>query len=93
MLKPISNFVEKPIALLENADNERFVDEYFTMETWLNDNIAVPGEVYREFVKYLYQQNLLVKNQLPVGRHVVNLKRITCPVLKDRKSTRLNSSH
>jgi polyhydroxyalkanoate synthase len=37
--------------------------------------------VYREFVKYLYQQNLLVKNQLPVGRHVVNLKRIKCPVL------------
>ena len=81
MLKPISNFVEKPLNLLEHAEDDRFVDEYFTMETWLNDNIAVPGEVYREFVKYLYQQNLLVKNQLPVGRRVVNLKRITCPVL------------
>ena len=57
------------------------MDEYFAMETWLTDNIPVPGEIYREFVKYLYQQNLLVKNQLPVGRHVVNLKRITCPVL------------
>ena len=41
----------------------------------------MPGEVFREFVKYLYQQNLLVKNQMPVGRHIVNLKRITCPVL------------
>jgi polyhydroxyalkanoate synthase len=81
MLKPISNFVEKPLNLLEHAEDERFVDEYFTMEAWLNDNIAVPGEVYREFVKYLYQQNLLVKNQLPVGRRIVNLKRITCPVL------------
>ena len=81
MLKPISNLLEKPIGLVEHADDERFVDEYFAMETWLNDNIPVPGEIYREFVKYLYQQNLLVKNQLPVGRHVVNLKRITCPVL------------
>jgi polyhydroxyalkanoate synthase len=51
------------------------------METWLNDNIPIPGEVFREFIKYLYQQNLLVKNQMPVGRHVVNLRDITCPVL------------
>jgi polyhydroxyalkanoate synthase len=80
-LKPVANFIEKPLTLFERADDERFVDEYFTMETWLNDNIPVPGEVFREFVKYLYQKNLLVKNQMPVGRHVVNLKQITCPVL------------
>jgi len=81
MLKPVGNFVEKPIALFERLENEKFVDEFFTMETWLNDNIPVPGEVFREFVKYLYQRNLLVKNEMPVGRHTVNLKNITCPIL------------
>ena len=81
MLKPIGNLMQKPLALYERADDEKFVDEYLTMETWLNDNIAVPGEVYRQFVKDLYQQNKLVKNELCVGRHVVDLKRITCPVL------------
>jgi polyhydroxyalkanoate synthase subunit PhaC len=81
MLRPIANFIAKPIGLLERADDDRFVDEYFAMETWLNDNIPIAGEVYREFVKYLYQQNRLVKNQLPVGRRIVDLKRITCPVL------------
>lgn len=81
LLKPVGNFIEKPLGLLERIDDDRFVEEYFTMETWLNDNIPVPGEVFREFVKYLYQRNLLVKGQMPVGRHIVNLKRITCPVL------------
>ncbi len=81
MLKPVANLIQKPLALLDRLDDEQFVDEYFTMETWINDIIPVPGEVYREFVKYLYQQNLLVKNQMPVGRHIVNLKQITCPVL------------
>lgn len=81
MLKPVGNFIEKPLGLYERLDDERFVQEYLTMETWLNDNIAVPGEVFREFVKYLYQRNLLVKNQMPVGRHIVDLKRIACPVL------------
>jgi polyhydroxyalkanoate synthase len=51
------------------------------MENWINDNVPIPGEVFRDFVKYLYQQNLLVKNRMPVGDRVVDLKRITCPVL------------
>ena len=80
-LKPVGNFVEKPLSLYERLDDEKFVREFLTMETWLNDNIPVPGEVFREFIKYLYQQNLLVKNQMPVGRHVVDLRDITCPVL------------
>ena len=41
----------------------------------------MPGEVFRDFVKHLYQQNLLVKNRMQVGRQVVDLRRITCPVL------------
>ena len=81
LLKPIQNLFEKPIALWERMDDDEFVDNFLTMETWLQDNIPVPGEVFREFVKYLYQQNRLVKGQLPVGRHTVQLRNITCPVL------------
>jgi polyhydroxyalkanoate synthase len=81
LLKPVANFVQKPLGLWERLEDEDFVEEYLTMEAWLNDNVPVPGEVFREFVKYLYQGNLLVKNQMPVGRRVVDLRRITCPVL------------
>ena len=81
ILKPVQNLIEKPINFLENADDGKFVDDFLTMETWLNDNIAVPGEVFREFVKYLYQQNLLVKGRMPVGKHIVKLSNITCPVM------------
>lgn len=81
MLKPIQNLIEKPINFYERLEDDAFIDDYFAMEGWLNDNIPVAGEVFREFVKYLYQQNRLVKNQMPVGTHTVNLKNITCPVL------------
>ena len=47
----------------------------------MNDNIPLPGEVYREFAKYLFQQNLLTKNRMPLGRHIVDLRKITCPLL------------
>jgi polyhydroxyalkanoate synthase subunit PhaC len=81
MLSPVKNLLAKPMSLMEKLDDERFVDEFLTMETWLNDNIPVPGGVFREFVKNLYQQNLLVQNRLPLGGSIVDLKRITCPVL------------
>ena len=81
MLKPISNLVEKPLNFYEKMGDGAFIDDYFAMEGWLNDNVPVAGETYREFVKYLYQQNRLVKGTMPVGRHVVNLRNIICPVL------------
>jgi polyhydroxyalkanoate synthase len=80
-LKPVQNLIERPLNFWENVENDEFVEDFLTMSMWLNDNIPVPGEVFREFVKYLYQQNLLVQNRLPVGRHIVDLRRITCPVL------------
>jgi polyhydroxyalkanoate synthase subunit PhaC len=81
MLKPVRSFLAKPVSLFEKLEDQKYVDEFLTMETWLNDNVAVPGEIFREFVKYLYQQNLLVQNRLTVGKRTVDLRRITCPVL------------
>jgi class III poly(R)-hydroxyalkanoic acid synthase PhaC subunit len=34
--------------------------EFFATETWLYDSPPVIGEIYREFVKYCYQQNLFI---------------------------------
>ena len=81
MLKPVANLIDKPINFFERLEDDDFVEEFFTMESWLNDNIPVPGEVFRQFVKYLYQQNRLVKGTMPVGKHTIDLKAITCPVL------------
>jgi polyhydroxyalkanoate synthase len=81
MLSPVRNLIGKPITLMERMDDEKFLEEFLTMENWINDNVPVPGEVFRDFVKSLYQQNLLVKNQMRVGREIVDLRRITCPVL------------
>jgi polyhydroxyalkanoate synthase len=81
LLNPVGNLIEKPINFIQNAESEKYIEDFLTTEMWLNDNIPVAGEVYREFVKYLYQQNLLVKNRMPVGKHIVNLGNITCPIM------------
>jgi polyhydroxyalkanoate synthase len=81
LLNPVQNLLEKPINFFQNAENEKYIEDFLTTEMWLNDNIPVAGEVFREFVKYLYQKNLLVQNRMPVGKHTINLGNITCPIM------------
>jgi polyhydroxyalkanoate synthase subunit PhaC len=81
LLKPVQNLIQTPLDFYENSDDEKFIEDFLTTNTWINDNIPVAGEVFREFVKYLYQQNRLTQGRMPVGKHIVNLQSITCPVM------------
>ena len=81
MLKPISTLVEKYFTFYENMEDEKFLEDFFAMETWLNDNIPVAGEMFRQFVKGCMQQNRLIKGTLRVGEKTVQLRNITCPIL------------
>jgi polyhydroxyalkanoate synthase len=80
-MNPIRNFVEKPIAFYEQLDDPRAVSSFFALERWLNDNIPVAGETFREFVKRLCQRNELVRGELTLGGRRVDLARIACPLL------------
>jgi len=81
LLKPVTNMVEKYIGFYEKMTDEKFVEEFFAMETWANDNIPVAGETFRQFMKDLYQKNLLVQGKLRLGPKRIDLKNITCPIL------------
>lgn len=81
LLKPVSNLVEKYINFYENMDNEKYLENFFAMETWLNDNIPVAGEMFRQFVKLCMQENRLIEGRLRIGGKLVDLKKITCPLL------------
>jgi polyhydroxyalkanoate synthase subunit PhaC len=80
-MKPVQNLLEKHVAFFEQLDDPRFVSNYFAMEHWVNDNIPVAGETFREFVKSFYQKNQLVKGEFRLGDHPVDLGRISCPLL------------
>jgi polyhydroxyalkanoate synthase subunit PhaC len=81
MMKPFQNLLEKHLALYDQFDDPRFVSNYFAMEYWVNDNIPVAGETFRQFVKNLYQDNELVRGEFHLGGRRVNLGRVTGPLL------------
>jgi poly[(R)-3-hydroxyalkanoate] polymerase subunit PhaC len=80
MLKPTQQF-QKQQALLNVLDDKDKLLNFLRMEKWIAESPAQAGECYRQFMKDLYQKNLLIKNELVVGGKKVNLKNITCPVL------------
>ena len=81
VMKPVQNYINKYLTFAEKMDDDRFVENYFAMERWTNDNIPVAGETYREYVKKLYQRNELVRDEFRLGDEPVHLSRITCPLM------------
>ena len=64
-----------------NLDKPAFVETFLGIESWAADNVSFPGEVYRQYIKDCYQTNNFMKARMEIGGEVVDLSRITCPIL------------
>lgn len=77
----------KAMNVLDRAWNDEFLDGFLALETWGNDNVSLPGEFYRTYIKDLYQQNLLVAGRFALRGRRVDLANLTCPTLPSPSST------
>jgi polyhydroxyalkanoate synthase len=81
MMNPVANVAKYSIELLDILDDDKKLLGFLRMERWISDRPNNPGEVVRQWFKDLYQGNKLIRNELVLGDRVVDLKRITMPVL------------
>jgi polyhydroxyalkanoate synthase len=81
LLNPARLMIDKYVGFLENMDNKKFVENFIRMEKWIFDSPDVPGETFRQFISDCYQENLLIQSKMRVGGQIVDLKKITMPVL------------
>ena len=81
LLNPARLMMDKYVGFMENMDKKEFVENFIRMEKWIFDSPDVPGETFRQFVKDGYQKNLLIQNKMEVGGRLVDLNRITMPLL------------
>lgn len=81
LLNPARLMIDKYVGFMENMDSKAFVENFIRMERWIFDSPDLPGAVFRKFISDCYKRNLLIQSKLRVGGRVVDLKKLTMPLL------------
>lgn len=79
MLRPTLS-LSKAVGVIDRAWNDEFLDGFFALETWGNDNVSLPGEFYRRYAR-MYRDDELVRGGMTLGGNPVRLSDIRCPLL------------
>ena len=79
-LMPFRLTSQKYVALADIIDDTRQLENFVRMEKWIFDSPDQAGEAFRQFIKWMYQENRLLKGTLELGGRPVSLARIKCPV-------------
>jgi len=80
LLRPL----ERPLSYIRLWDNlwdEQYVYNWRIRFKWVQDQIPFPGETYRQFIKELMWGNKLIKGDLQLNGHSVDLRNIHASVL------------
>jgi polyhydroxyalkanoate synthase len=81
LLNPARLMLDKYVGYFEKVDDRVFVENFIRMEKWIFDSPDVPGEVFRQFIKDCFQNNLLIQSKMELGGKRVDLRNITMPIL------------
>jgi polyhydroxyalkanoate synthase len=81
MMNPVSNLTKYTTDLIDVLHDDAKLLSFLRMERWIADRPDHPGEVLRQWLKDLYQDNKLIRNELQLGSRTVDLRNITMPVL------------
>jgi polyhydroxyalkanoate synthase len=81
MLKPLQLLVDKYVGLVDLLDQREALLTFLRMEKWIFDSPDQAGEAFRQFIRWLYQENRLVRGGLRIGGREVDLRQVTCPLL------------
>lgn len=80
MLNPSMN-ISKYLGVMDSLEDKEKMLNFLRMEHWKSDLPAMPGEMYRKYIKELFRDNLLIKGEFELGGQKVDLNKMTVPYL------------
>jgi len=81
LMTPINSLTKYNVGLFDVMDDEAKLLNFLRMEKWLADRPDHPGEAGKQWLKDLYQANQLAKGEFRLNGKLVDLKKVTMPVL------------
>lgn len=64
-----------------NLGSEKYVQSWRSMNRWSNEWVGFPGEFFRQWIGWFYQENRLAKGELVLRGRRVDLSSIKQPIL------------
>ncbi len=80
LLRPTNN-LSKAVFVMDKATDDEFLDGFFALETWGNDNVSFPGRAFVRYIQELYRNNALIRGEFTLSGELVDLKTIAMPLL------------
>jgi polyhydroxyalkanoate synthase subunit PhaC len=81
MRNPPRYTFDKYLKLFKRYNDKQFVDDFISVEKWLYDTPIIPGNLYRHVINDCYKNNLLISNKMEVNGNIIDIKKITTPLL------------
>ncbi|MDQ6931645.1 MAG: alpha/beta fold hydrolase [Candidatus Eremiobacteraeota bacterium] len=80
LLRPTAKF-RAALAFSAHSSDRSTRIAFEAMDRWVNDWVPFPGAAAKEWIGWLYQDNLLIRNQLRMGDKLLKLDAIAAPLL------------
>ncbi|MGE0821334.1 MAG: alpha/beta fold hydrolase [Candidatus Binatia bacterium] len=80
-MSPVHHFLNKHVGLYRNKEREGYAETFELFERWMNSDVPLAGQIFRELTTEISRRNALVNGQFQVGGQRVDVRNIRCPVL------------
>src|SRR5260370_31869053 len=80
-MAPVHHALTKYLDLHKSKVGVGYVEMFARFERWMNSDVPLAGEIFREMVEQVFRANRLMSSEFRVGSGTVDLKQITCPLL------------
>ena len=80
MRNPFEAMLKYPIYFSQYRSTKEII-QFMAVESWLYDSVPIIGKAFEQIINGIYKKNLLIQNKMMLGKDLVNLKKITMPVL------------
>ncbi len=80
-LMPLRLTARKYAGIADIADDPVALANFLRMERWIQDSPDQAGTAFRQFVRWFFQENRLVRGGLEIGGRAVDPRQIRCPLL------------